>query len=362
MRKRTNRLVLPLLLLIFCLVTAGTAEAAVMMPLRPVLEREGVGVGWDGEAATARHWDGRLLRVIPGSAVAYLDGREIPLKAPAVKLAGMVFVPSTLFESFLGTLDPVYPAPAFTQVRAGECSWFLGWDDGAWGYRFQPLEITTLNADGTPCEPEADRVWLLPPGDETILNDFLSRVETELKAVGYALAPGAGAALRNAVTAGLESVSLPVERRLGFCEVRFNPGGSNHNNMLNAVKAAEYLNGTVLAPKQVFSYNATVGPRTAERDFVVGYAISGGRHVPARGGGVCRTSTVLYGAVLDAGLTVVERHAHSLPVGYVPVGRDATVSYGTADLKFRNNRPYPVWIEAGGTVHRLQVALWEMLP
>jgi vancomycin resistance protein YoaR len=70
-------------------------------------------------------------------------------------------------------------------------------------------------------------------------------------------------------------------------------------------------------------------------------------------------STVLYGALLDAGLPIAERHAHSLPVGYATQGRDATVSWGGADLKFRNSTQETLIIESGGTVRRIYAILWS---
>jgi vancomycin resistance protein YoaR len=71
------------------------------------------------------------------------------------------------------------------------------------------------------------------------------------------------------------------------------------------------------------------------------------------GGGVCQVSSTLFNAALTAKLPIEERHAHSMPVHYVPVGRDATVDYGSLDLKFRNNRKGPVIIKmyvGGGQV------------
>jgi hypothetical protein len=371
---------------------AGPAGAAVMVPLRPVLEYRGTTVGWDGEGATA-YCSGRVLRVVPGRDTAAVDGRGEFLEVPARSVGGMTFVPDTLLSGFLSPPPPAFRSAAFTRVVVGEQGeqfWFIGLLDPlaetavtdsppaptAPGPTVTPPhgrmpEVAVEVAPGVAPEelnPEnpvlPGRTWLLPAaGADRVLEGLISLMEAELDPGGLSgltVAPGAVAVLREALASGLNSVTLPLERRIGSCLVNFNPGGENHNNMLNAVQAAAYLNGITIAPGQVFSYNQTVGPRSAERGFVIGYAISGDRHVPARGGGVCRTSTVLYGAVLNAGLTVIERHAHSKPVGYVPVGRDAAVSYGAADFKFRNQLPHPVRIEAGGTVRQLQVTLWEL--
>lgn len=72
-------------------------------------------------------------------------------------------------------------------------------------------------------------------------------------------------------------------------------------------------------------------------------------------------SSTLYNAVLDAKLTVVERHKHSLPVKYVPAGRDATVSYGKADFKFKNNRQNPIKIYAKVEGRLVKVTITEII-
>jgi vancomycin resistance protein YoaR len=96
----------------------------------------------------------------------------------------------------------------------------------------------------------------------------------------------------------------------------------------------------------VFSFNYTVGPRTAAGGYQTAGIIVGKRLVSGIGGGICQTSSTLYNTVLESGLPVLERHTHSLRVGYVPANRDATVSWGTADMKFRNDKPYSIKILA----------------
>lgn len=118
-------------------------------------------------------------------------------------------------------------------------------------------------------------------------------------------------------------------------------------NRTNNVKlSCQAIDGLILQPGQVFSFNVTSGPRTQERGYQVAPIFVGKKVVPGRGGGVCQTSSTLYNSVLEAGLEVVERHPHSLPVAYVAAGRDATVSWGGADLKFRNNLDVPIKILA----------------
>lgn len=107
-----------------------------------------------------------------------------------------------------------------------------------------------------------------------------------------------------------------------------------------------HLNNTFVRPGATFSFNKTIGPRTAEKGYREAPAIIGGRLVPSIGGGVCQVGTTLFNAIFFAGLDVVERHNHSFYISHYPDGRDATVSWDGPDLKFRNDTPAWVLIKA----------------
>jgi len=114
----------------------------------------------------------------------------------------------------------------------------------------------------------------------------------------------------------------------------------------NVRLAAQFINDTILLPGEVFSYNERVGERSADRGFKVAKVYSNGEVVDGMGGGICQVSSTLYNAVLRADLEVVARKEHSLTVSYVDPGTDATVSYGTIDFKFKNDKDVPIKIEA----------------
>ena len=122
--------------------------------------------------------------------------------------------------------------------------------------------------------------------------------------------------------------------------------GRSEHQRLNAVRAAQALNGAVVAPGAVLSFNRTVGPWTADRGYLKAPVSFGGEIEPAWGGGVCQTSTTLYNAALLAGLEIVERHRHQWPPQYAPPGRDAAVAQYDIDLRIRNPHPWPVRLEA----------------
>ncbi len=121
---------------------------------------------------------------------------------------------------------------------------------------------------------------------------------------------------------------------------------SNTNRASNIALAAKTINGTILLPGETFSYNGKLGNTTKEKGYKPGGAYVGGKIVQTYGGGICQVSSTLYNAVLYANLGIVERYNHSYSVSYVPAGRDATVSYGGKDFKFKNTRSYPIKIVA----------------
>lgn len=138
----------------------------------------------------------------------------------------------------------------------------------------------------------------------------------------------------------------------------------NDRGLYNAVKAAEYINQTVVMPGEEFSFNAVVGPRTAERGFRTGGVISfvNGKHriVQEIGGGVCRASTALFQAVRQAGLRVTERHGHSIRIAYARPGEDASVQWGVWDLRFVNDRLKPILIEMTSEKNVVHARIYEL--
>ncbi len=114
----------------------------------------------------------------------------------------------------------------------------------------------------------------------------------------------------------------------------------------NIRRAAAYLNGVVLGPGEVLSFNRVVGPRTAERGFKNAPVIVADELEQGLGGGVCQVASTLFAASMLGGLEIVTRRSHSRPSGYAPLGLDATVIYPEVDLRLRNPYAAPVIIHA----------------
>lgn len=116
------------------------------------------------------------------------------------------------------------------------------------------------------------------------------------------------------------------------------------SRLKNISLSIDDINKQTLQPGEIFSFNDTVGPRSSENGFEKAIIYYKGEKVMAHGGGICQVSTTLYNAALAAGLEIVERHEHELEVQYIEKGKDATVSYGSFDLKIKNTKDYPIKI------------------
>lgn len=136
----------------------------------------------------------------------------------------------------------------------------------------------------------------------------------------------------------------------GRYSTKYNAGLTERTT--NLILAARKINGIILQPGEVFSFNKVVGKRTVQSGFKNATIISNGKYVSDIGGGICQISSTLYNAALYSDLEIVERHNHALPVSYCEPGRDATVYYGSLDFRFRNNKSYPIKVDifvGGGT-------------
>ncbi|MFC9394652.1 VanW family protein [Streptomyces sp. NPDC057027] len=189
--------------------------------------------------------------------------------------------------------------------------------------------------------------------------------EVTAKALGDAVRPlltKSGDAARTAPVAtkvtepGLSSDSLA---RLGITEqmstftVNFPTAPYRTTNI---GRAAELINGSLVQPGEVWSFNKTVGERTPDNGFVDGTMILDGSYRSAPGGGVSAMATTVYNAMFFAGVQPVEHGAHSFYIERYPAGREATVAWGQLDLKFRNDTGKPIYIKASATDHSVTVS------
>lgn len=139
------------------------------------------------------------------------------------------------------------------------------------------------------------------------------------------------------------SGSAPAKTLISSYTTAFDP---KQSRAVNIALAASKINGTVIEPGQEFSFSDTVGPRTAENGFVIAPTFMNKEVVPGMGGGICQVSSTMYAAMLQGDIKATQRHAHSMPVSYIPEGMDATISAGKKDLTFTNNFSFSIVINA----------------
>lgn len=154
----------------------------------------------------------------------------------------------------------------------------------------------------------------------------------------------------------LEGEKAEVPQLISQYKTYFEP--EQKNRTLNLKRASSAVDGTVLAPGEIFSFNKVVGPRTPQNGYTKAVIFVSGNESYDYGGGVCQVASTIYNAALEAGFAVLERHRHSLPVSYVPSGKDATVAYGYKDLRFSNDAQQIVTIRCLVDGNMLKVQIW----
>lgn len=172
---------------------------------------------------------------------------------------------------------------------------------------------------------------------KTLNNILSSNYGDNVKLVVEEIKPSVRADVLKRNIIGLASYSTPII--------------DNQASRVNNIElAAAKLNNTVISAGEEFSFNNTVGRRTEAKGFEEAPIIIRTKNGPKKGygvgGGVCQVASTLYNAVEKVGMEITERHLHSKDVGYVPDGKDATVSYGSVDFKFRNNRSHPIMLKS----------------
>ena len=224
-----------------------------------------------------------------------------------------------------GELVPTLDAATLTQVVGAKVT------SGA------PVDASVVLVDGRPVVTPAK------PGvtfDEQQLEaGFL---ETVAKPQGERTLQLAAKVAQPAFTTK-EARALQVKERVSTFTTYF-PYAEYRN--VNLGRAAQLINGTLLEPGETFSLNGTVGERTEANGFTKGYIINDGILVQDLGGGVSQIATTTFNAMFFAGLEDVEHKPHSFYIDRYPIGREATVAWGSVDLQFRNDTPYGVLIEA----------------
>ena len=128
--------------------------------------------------------------------------------------------------------------------------------------------------------------------------------------------------------------------------------------LTNIHRAADLMDGTLVLPGDVFSFNETVGERTEERGFAAGFIIDDGRLEVDFGGGVSQLATTTFNAAFFAGLEIVEHNPHSFYISRYPEGRESTIAWGVKDLRFRNDSEHGIFVTTSYTDSSVTVRVY----
>jgi len=131
---------------------------------------------------------------------------------------------------------------------------------------------------------------------------------------------------------------------------------------VNLRMAADHINGTVVPSGGVFSTNTAIGPRNAASGWREAKMFVSGRVVAGTGAGICQAASTLYNCALLGNFPILERHAHSMRVSYVPPSRDAALMWHQKDFKFRNTSGAPIRIETFVAGGKFNARVWGERP
>ncbi|EKE18843.1 MAG: VanW family protein [uncultured bacterium] len=123
--------------------------------------------------------------------------------------------------------------------------------------------------------------------------------------------------------------------------------GSPKNRIFNIKVATQRFNGLLIKPGEEFSFVKILGEVDGEHGYLPELVIKQGVTEPEFGGGVCQVSTTAFRAAIYSGLKITARRNHAYPVSYyIPHGMDSTIYVPNPDLKFINNTPNHILIQA----------------
>lgn len=151
--------------------------------------------------------------------------------------------------------------------------------------------------------------------------------------------------------------NLDISTVMAEYETFFSRGGDQKRRGKNIDNASQKLDGLVISPGEMISFNTVVGERSESNGFQKSWEIFKGEMVEGVGGGTCQAASTFHAAAFFAGFDVLERLPHSRPSAYIPMGLDSTVVYPGVDLKVRNPHPFPVVVHAKTEGGKLRVEL-----
>ncbi len=176
--------------------------------------------------------------------------------------------------------------------------------------------------------------------DDKLEKEILSKINGDIKTPDIVVEAEIKTILANITKEKLQTINTTLS------SFSSNFSSSAYGRSTNITLATKSINGTLLMPGQSFSFNGTVGQRTAAKGYKPAPVDIGTKVSTDYGGGICQVSTSLYNAIIRSNIKSTERNHHSIPSTYIPLGMDATVDWGNLDYKFINTLKFPIYIES----------------
>ncbi|MDR3685552.1 MAG: VanW family protein [Coriobacteriia bacterium] len=187
---------------------------------------------------------------------------------------------------------------------------------------------------------------------------------TNLTAMLKKGSPNRTVALRSTITPASftteEARAMGIDDRISTFSTSYDGSQAARTNNIHTLGSA--LDGKLVAPGATFSFNGYVGERTAAKGYQEANAIVKGKLVQQLGGGICQVGTTLFNTVFFSGMPVIERENHSFYISHYPQGRDATVSWGGPDLKWKNTTSSWMLISVSYTSDSITISLYGTNP
>ncbi|MFF5954747.1 VanW family protein [Streptomyces luteogriseus] len=212
-----------------------------------------------------------------------------------------------------------------------------------------PLDDITTTAENAKLRPEGDKAVVIEDATvgQTVSDKALGKAVLPLLTKSGADRGGEVEVRRTQPEVTRENAAeLGLTEKMSSFTVNFEPAEYRTKNIGRAV---ELINGSVVDPGETWSFNRTVGERTEANGFMDGIIILDDKFQKASGGGVSSVATTLYNALFFAGVKPVEHGAHSFYIERYPEGREATVAWGSLDLRFTNDSGKAIYIQAEST-------------
>ncbi|MDO8885317.1 VanW family protein [Candidatus Oleimmundimicrobium sp.] len=154
-----------------------------------------------------------------------------------------------------------------------------------------------------------------------------------------------------------EAQAMGIKERVSVFKTYYSAGNAPRVNNIHLL--AGTLDEMLVAPGEIFSFNEFVGPRTTEKGYQEAGTIINGEVVPTIGGGVCQVGTTIFNTAFFGGYPIIERSNHSFYISKYPTGRDATVSYGGPDFRFKNDTSAHILIKTSYSNSSVTVSFYS---